>query len=456
MGGIVGRCACAVKCYLSKSAVIFLRVFSVGLREFFADFLLFILVYAKLARNFSRIFNDFLPLMTLSTPLFIALRYWRAKSADRFGRLVTNLASFGIVLGVMALIIVLSVMNGLEGYQKQQVLSSIPHAIVSPNGKVKIDDAEPTMPNFVQKAVPINMTNVIFQTAGGVSAGQVIGIRQFSDDPILSTLPEQNFEDLLPTGEFKIIIGDQLAQKLNLHAGDKVRLMITENSQYTPFGRVPLQRLFTVSEIYFETGEVSGYEAFANLTDIGRLMRIQPGEAQGFRLFLTDPFQITELPVAFPTATQITDWRMQKGEFFQAVRMEKNMMGLLVSLIIVVAVSNIITSLSLMVVDKQGEIAILQTLGLTKGQVRSIFIYQGLLVGLMGTLAGAILGVLVTLNLDAIVNILGAKTMYLPTALEPWQILTIVVFSLLLSLLSTIYPAYRAAKVEPAEALRYE
>ena len=347
-------------------------------------------------------------------------------------------------------------MNGLEGYQKQQVLSSIPHAIVSPNGKVKIDDAEPPMPNFVQKAVPINMTNVIFQTAGGVSAGQVIGIRQFSDDPILSTLTEQNFEDLLPTGEFKIIIGDQLAQKLNLHVGDKVRLMITENSQYTPFGRVPLQRLFTVSEIYFDTGEVSGYEAFANLTDIGRLMRIQPGEAQGFRLFLTDPFQITELPAAFPSAAQITDWRMQKGEFFQAVRMEKNMMGLLVSLIIVVAVSNIITSLSLMVVDKQGEIAILQTLGLTKGQVRSIFIYQGLLVGLMGTLAGAILGVLVTLNLDAIVNILGAKTLYLPTALEPWQILTIVAFSLLLSLLSTLYPAYRAAKVEPAEALRYE
>ena len=456
MGGIVGRCACAVKCYLSKSAVFFLRIFLVGIREFFADFLLFILVYAKLARNFSRIFNDFLSLMTLSTPLFIALRYWRAKSADRFGRLVTNLASFGIVLGVMALIIVLSVMNGLEGYQKQQVLSSIPHAIVSPNDKVKIDDAEPTMPNFVQKAVPINMTNVIFQTAGGVSAGQVIGIRQFSDDPILSTLSEQNFEDLLPTGEFKIIIGDQLAQKLNLHVGDKVRLMITENSQYTPFGRVPLQRLFTVSEIYFETGEVSGYEAFSNLTDIGRLMRIQPGEAQGFRLFLTDPFQITELPATFPSAEQITDWRMQKGEFFQAVRMEKNMMGLLVSLIIVVAVSNIITSLSLMVVDKQGEIAILQTLGLTKGQVRSIFIYQGLLVGLMGTLAGAILGVLVTLNLDAIVNILGAKTMYLPTALEPWQILTIVAFSLLLSLLSTIYPAYRAAKVEPAEALRYE
>ncbi|MBN6064485.1 lipoprotein-releasing ABC transporter permease subunit [Aggregatibacter actinomycetemcomitans] len=394
--------------------------------------------------------------MTLSTPLFIALRYWRAKSADRFGRLVTNLAGFGIVLGVMALIIVLSVMNGLEGYQKQQVLSTIPHAIVSLNGDAKIDEAQLPIPNFVQKAVPINMTNVIFQTAGGVSAGQVIGIRQFSDDPILFDFPEQEFDKMLPAGEFKIIIGDQLAQKLNLHVGDKVRLMITENSQYTPFGRVPLQRLFTVSEIYFDSGEVSGYEAFANLTDIGRLMRIQPGEAQGFRLFLADPFQITALPTAFPADYQISDWRTQKGEFFQAVRMEKNMMGLLVSLIIVVAISNIITSLSLMVVDKQGEIAILQTQGLTKGQVRSIFIYQGLLVGLMGTLLGSILGVLVTLNLDGIVNLFGAQTMYLPTALEPWQILTIIAFSLLLSLLSTIYPAYRAARVEPAEALRYE
>ena len=273
---------------------------------------------------------------------------------------------------------------------------------------------------------------------------------------MLGGLPTQDFNNVLPAGGFNIIIGDQLAQKLNIYVGDKVRLMITENSQYTPFGRVPLQRLFTVSEIYFDTGEASGYEAFANLTDIGRLMRIQPGEAQGYRLFLTDPFLITELPTAFPEPYQITDWRAQKGEFFQAVRMEKNMMGLLVSLIIVVAISNIITSLSLMVADKQGEIAILQTQGLTKGQVRSIFIYQGLLVGIMGTLIGSILGVVVTLNLDRIVNLLGSQAMYLPTALDPLQLIVIVAFSILLSLLSTIYPAYRAAKVEPAEALRYE
>ena len=393
--------------------------------------------------------------MNFPISLYIALRYWRAKSADRFGRLVTNLASLGIVLGVMALIIVLSVMNGLEGYQKQQVLSSIPHAIISQEAPISAEKPLENTPHFVQKAVPINTTNVVFQTAKGVSAGQVIGIQSFSDDPLLVGIDPIQFNQLLPQGEFKLIMGDKLAQKLGLIVGDKVRLMITENSQYTPFGRVPMQRLFTVSELYYDYGEASGYEVFANLADIGRLMRIQPGEAQGYRLFLDDPFQITELPQHFPTQ-KITDWRVQKGEFFQAVRMEKNMMGLLISLIIVVAISNIVTSLSLMVVDKQGEIAILQTQGLTKSQVRSVFIYQGLLVGFVGTLLGAILGILVTLNLTEIVSAVNPQGVFLPTELSFVQMIFVVGFSLLLSLLSTLYPAYRAAKVEPAAALRYE
>lgn len=393
--------------------------------------------------------------MNFPISLYIALRYWRAKSADRFGRLVTNLASLGIVLGVMALIIVLSVMNGLEGYQKQQVLSSIPHAIVSEEQPISTEKTLENLPHFVQKAVPINTTNVIYQTAKGVSAGQIIGIQSFSDDPLVEYFDQTKFNEILPRGEFKLVIGDQLAQKLGVNIGDKIRLMITENSQYTPFGRVPMQRLFTVSDIYYDYGEASGYEAFANITDIGRLMRIQPQQAQGYRLFLNDPFQITELPQHFPTQ-KITDWRVQKGEFFQAVRMEKNMMGLLISLIIVVAISNIVTSLSLMVVDKQGEIAILQTQGLTKSQVRSVFIYQGLLVGFVGTLLGAILGVLATLNLTDIVSAVNPQGVFLPTELSFVQMIFVIGFSLLLSLLSTLYPAYRAAKVEPAAALRYE
>ena len=387
--------------------------------------------------------------------LYIALRYWRTKSADRFGRLVTNLASLGIVLGVMALIIVLSVMNGLESYQKQQVLSTIPHAIVSEEQPISTEESLENLPHFVQKAVPINTTNVIYQTKKGVNAGQIIGIQSFSDDPLVESFDQTKFNEILPTGEFKLVIGDQLAQKLGVNVGDKIRVMITENSQYTPFGRVPMQRLFTVSDIYYDYGEASSYEAFANLADIGRLMRIQPQQAQGYRLFLSDPFLITELPHYF-SEYKITDWRVQKGEFFQAVRMEKNMMGLLISLIIVVAISNIVTSLRLMVVDKQGEIAILQTQGLTKSQVRSVFIYQGLLVGFVGTLLGAILGVFVTLNLTGIVSAVNPQGVFLPTELSFVQIIFVMGFSLLLSLLSTLYPAYRAAKVEPAAALRYE
>lgn len=400
--------------------------------------------------------------MNLGISFFIAWRYWRAKSADRFGRLVTNLASAGIVLGVMALIIVLSVMNGLENQQKQQVLSTIPHAIVmKKEGNLTRENYAKTLPSlsvdWIQQVAPINNTNVIMQTGSGVSAGRVIGVQKPSDDSLLSYFDEDELAQLLPQGEFNLIIGTQLAEKLSLNIGDKVRLMLTENSQYTPFGRVPMQRLFTVSQIYPTYHEASGYEVFANLSDIGRLMRIPPTEIQGVRLWLSDPFLITELPTIFSdTNWKIDDWRTQKGEFFQAVRMEKNMMGLLISLIIIVAVSNIVTSLSLMVVDKQGEIAILQTQGLTKKQVRRIFILQGILVGLVGTLMGTLLGVLVTLNLDSIIHLINSQGISLPTLIEWQQILMIICFSLTLALLSTIYPAYRASRVEPAEALRHE
>ena len=302
--------------------------------------------------------------------------------------------------------------------------------------------------------MPINTTNVIYQTAKGVSAGQIIGIQSFSDDPLVESFEQTKFNEILPSGEFKLVIGDQLAQKLGVNIGDKIRLMITENSQYTPFGRVPMQRLFTVSDIYYDYGEASGYEAFANITDIGRLMRIQPQQAQGYRLFLNDPFQITELPQHFPT--QKSQIGVCKRRIFPSSENGKNMMGLLISLIIVVAISNIVTSLSLMVVDKQGEIAILQTQGLTKSQVRSVFIYQGLLVGFVGTLLGAILGVLATLNLTEIVSAVNPQGVFLPTELSFVQMIFVIGFSLLLSLLSTLYPAYRAAKVEPAAALRYE
>ncbi|EER45967.1 Lipoprotein-releasing system transmembrane protein lolC [Actinobacillus minor NM305] len=387
------------------------------------------------------------------TPFFIACRYWRAKSADRFGRLVTNLASFGIVLGVMALIIMLSVMNGLENMQKRNLLSTLPHAVISPLEGHFSKMQQLTLPEFVIKQVPINRTNVMIQSQQGINAGQLIGVEQENDDPLLTG---ENIAQLLPQGEFNVLIGSRLADKLKIGVGDKIRLMITENSQYTPMGRVPVQRLFHISGIYYSNNEASEYTLFANLADVGRLLRITEDQVQGIRLFLTDPFKVTELPFSFDeTQYQVSDWREQKGEFFQAVRMEKNMMSLLVGLIIIVAISNIVTSLSLMVVDKQGEIAILQTQGLTKGQVTQIFVLQGSLVGILGAVLGGGLGILVTHNLGSLLNLIN-PSIHLPTMISASQVIVIIAASIGLSLLCTIYPAYRASRIEPAQALRYE
>ncbi|WP_427838613.1 lipoprotein-releasing ABC transporter permease subunit [Actinobacillus pleuropneumoniae] len=387
------------------------------------------------------------------TTLFIAFRYWRSKSADRFGRLVTNLASFGIVLGVMALVIVLSVMNGLENMQKRNLLSTLPHAIVLPQEGYFDKNQSLSLPAFASKSVAINKANVIIQSQQGINAGQLLGVENESDDPMLIG---EDVKTLLPQGEFNVLIGSRLANKLNIGTGEKIRLMITENSQYTPMGRVPVQRLFNVVGIYHTNNEASEYTLFANLADVGRLLRITEDQVQGMRLYLQDPFQVTELNQHFDANNyKISDWREQKGEFFQAVRMEKNMMGLLISLIIIVAISNIVTSLSLMVVDKQGEIAILQTQGLTKGKVTQIFIFQGAIVGVIGSILGGIIGTVITLNLDEIVALLNPN-IHLPTLISPMQVATIIVTSIVLSLVCTLYPAYRAAKIEPAQALRYE
>ncbi len=387
------------------------------------------------------------------TPLFIAFRYWRSKSADRFGQLVTNLASFGIVLGVMALIIVLSVMNGLENTQKKNLLSALPHAIVMPQEGSFGKNEKLNLPSFATHSVPTNRTNVIIQGQRGISAGTLIGVEKDSDDPLLAG---ENLTKLLPAGGFKVLLGSRLADKLNIGVGEQLRLMITENSQYTPMGRVPVQRLFRVVGIYHSNNSASEYTLFANLADVGRLLRITEDQVQGVRLFLRDPFQVTELANTFnENRYKISDWREQKGEFFQAVRMEKNMMGLLISLIIIVAISNIVTSLSLMVVDKQGEIAILQTQGLTKGQITQIFIFQGAIVGVIGSLIGGVIGIVATMNLDKIIEWIN-PAIKLPTLISSPQIAVIIGFSVLLSLLCTIYPAYRASKIEPAQALRYE
>ncbi|KAB7897584.1 lipoprotein-releasing ABC transporter permease subunit LolC [Rouxiella sp. S1S-2] len=394
--------------------------------------------------------------------LFIGLRYMRGRASDRFGRFVSWLSTIGITLGVMALVTVLSVMNGFEKDLENNILGLIPQAyITTPQGSLNPQqiprDAAAKLQG-VNRAVPLTTGDVVLQSPGSVAVGVMLGIDPNEKDTLSSTLVGVTQQDLQP-GQYKVILGDQLAQQLKVQRGDKLRLMVTSVSQFTPVGRIPSQRLFTVAGTFAANSEVDGYEMLVNIQDASRMMLYPQGNITGWRLYLNKPLDVDSLSrQTLPNGTQWKDWRERRGELFQAVSMEKNMMGLLLSLIVAVAAFNIITSLGLLVMEKQGEVAILKTQGLTRRQIMAIFMVQGASAGIIGALLGAVLGVLLATQLNTIMPAIGVMLdgASLPVAIEPMQVVIIALVAMVIALLSTFYPSWRAAAAQPAEALRYE
>ncbi len=394
--------------------------------------------------------------------LFIGLRYMRGRASDRFGRFVSWLSTIGITLGVMALVTVLSVMNGFEKELESNILGLMPQAyITTPQGslnpqQITHDDAAKLQ--GVSRAVPFTTGDVVLQSPASVAVGVMLGIDPQQKDNLSDTLVGVTQQELQP-GQFKVILGDQLAQQLKVKRGDQLRLMVTSVSQFTPMGRIPSQRLFTVAGTFAANSEVDGYEMLVNIQDASRMMLYPLGNVTGWRLYLHKPLDVDSLSTqALPKGTQWKDWRERRGELFQAVRMEKNMMGLLLSLIVAVAAFNIITSLGLLVMEKQGEVAILKTQGLTRRQIMAIFMVQGASAGIIGALLGALLGVLLATQLNTIMPAIGVLLdgASLPVAIEPTQVVVIALVAMVIALLSTFYPSWRAAAAQPAEALRYE
>jgi lipoprotein-releasing system permease protein len=237
--------------------------------------------------------------------------------------------------------------------------------------------------------------------------------------------------------------------------------MVTSASQYTPLGRIPSQRMFTVSGLYSTGSDVDAQLIVTHIADAGRLMRYAPEQASAWRLFFEDPFIVASLSQStMPTGWQWSDWREQRGELFQAVKMEKNMMGLMLGLIIGVAAFNIISALIMVVMEKQSEVAILKTQGMRDGQILAIFMVQGASSGVIGALVGGSLGVLLASNLNNLLDAMGVALFSfggeLPIVIDELQIGVVVVLAVALSLLATLFPSYRASSVKPAEALRYE
>lgn len=393
---------------------------------------------------------------------YIGLRYVYGQKTDGFGRFVSWLSMIGILLGSLGLILVLSVMNGLEDQMQNSILKFLPQAqITTSQGRVNVNNTPSTPFEKLKGVVHVTelvTSDVVLQSEHSITVSTLMGIKPNEGDPITDFIYSGSISDL-QAGKYNVILGQTLANQLGVSVGDKIRLMVTDASQVTPVGRIPSQRLFNVAGLFSVNHDINQALIYVNQYDAKNLLRYPSDTITSWRLFLEKPLKIAEVTnTPLPEGLQFKDWRVKRGELFQAIKMEKNVMGLLISLIVIVAAFNIITSLSLLVMEKQGEVAILKTQGLSRFQIMSIFMIQGATSGVIGTILGSVFGLLLAYYLNEIMQALGLSFagIKLPSLIEPTQIVFIIIGLLMLSLLSTLYPAYRAAKIQPAEALRYE
>jgi len=402
--------------------------------------------------------------------LFIGLRYTKSKRNNKFVSFVSLFSTGGIALGVLALITVLSVMNGFEAELKTRILGAVPHAVLS-NQSQTINNWQQKRPALlalenVKSVEPVIKSEAIIQSSKHLQGITFEGIypEYYASEIVKSNIYLGRLEKLT-SRSYNIIIGRSLARKLNVSVGEKVRIISARGTRFTPLGQVPSQRNFTVAGFFDVGSDVDKYLVLMHAQDAARLIRIGQDEVTGLRFSFNDPFDVLDWtpPVLQPTET-ITDWRKTHGELFAAVKMEKNMIWLLLCLIIAVAAFNILSSSVMVVSDKRAEVAILKTLGISGNTLNLIFIIQGAWSGIIGALIGTGLGLLLSTYINEVMSFLGLHllanasggTRLLPVLHEPSQILIIMFGAMFLSLLATLYPAYRAGKVSPVEALRYE
>ena len=408
--------------------------------------------------------------------IFIGLRYTRAKRRNNFISFISLISMLGIAVGVTALITVLSVMNGFELELRSRILSMAAHAsVTSPpgiEGWQQIADIALTNAD-VLGAAPFVKGETMLAHGNRVSGAVLQGILPAREPEVADVgqhMKAGSLTDLKP-GQFGIILGHELAWSLGLDVGDKVTV-VSPQGTITPAGTLPRLRRFTVVGIF----EVGMYEydrglALVHLEDAAKLFQMGD-RVSGVRLKLDDMFEArrvsSELARRLPVDYRITDWTQQHANFFRAIKTEKAVMFVILTLIVAVAAFNIVSTLVMVVTDKRADIAILRTLGATPASVMGVFIVQGAVIGLFGTLLGAVGGVALALNVETIVpaierlfhvQFLSPDVYYiskLPSELDWPDVWRISMLAFLLSLLATLYPAWRASRTQPAEALRYE
>ncbi len=402
--------------------------------------------------------------MQLPIPLFIGLRYSQSRKGHAFLSFITLFSVTGIFLGVMALTLVSSVMNGFEGELKKRILGVLPHLVVSvaPTAETAATDWPALLQQQdarVQSVSPFLQAEALVQSAKQLTGVLLQGVDVAQLPPFLQSSLQLGDWQQFANSKYQVILGSALADKLQVRPGDSVRLLLPAGGSYTPMGWMPRQRLFTVAGIFESGSEVDKVTALVLLPD---LIRLVPGAQPQWRLSLTDPFLAAAVEPkieAVAGVTSVVDWRQSHGRLFAAVAMEKAMMWLMLLLIVAVAAFNIVSALVMMVTDKQREVAILKTQGMTNQQLFLVFAVQGMSHGVVGALSGAVAGVLLCWQINPLLALLKLQVvpgMALPVQLQPLQVLLIVLAALLLTALAVIYPAWRAVQIEPAEILRDE
>lgn len=409
--------------------------------------------------------------------VFIGLRYTRAKRRNHFISFISLTSMLGIALGITALITVLSVMNGFEKELRERILGMTAHATIIRVGE-QLRDWEEVLgiaeqhPQVLGGAPYIRAEAML--TSGSLVSGAIIqGILPEEEGKVSEIADHMISGDLtdLRAGDFGIVLGRELANALGLRVGDKVTV-ITPQATVTPAGIMPRLKRFDVIGIF----EVGMYEydrglAFIHLAD-GSLLFKMEGGVTGVRLKLMNMFQAPriarQIARDLPGSYLVRDWAQEHANFFRAIQIEKTAMFIILMLIVAVAAFNIVSTLVMVVTDKRADIAILRTLGATPTSIMAIFIIQGITIGLIGTLLGLVGGISLALNVDTVVpvieNLFGIKFLApdvyyisdLPSELVWGDVVTIAGVAFGLAVLATLYPAWRASRTQPAEALRYE